>query len=91
MQFYVIQYAGERVPVVPQQGHDERPIPLISTDGRDWRIDETGALEVDGRRLAPAEVTMGRPGPQDDLLMQSLHEFDPEEYPPLSYPVPELI
>ncbi len=81
--FYVIYYHGERIPVIPNED-----LTFRSSDGRNWSIVD-GCICLDGEPLPPEEVTIGRPGPQDDLLMRSLHDFDDDDFPPLSYPVPE--
>lgn len=81
--FYVIEYNGERIPVIPNDD-----LTFRSCDGRNWSIQD-GKICLDGEPLSPEEVTIGRPGPQDDPLFRSLHDFDDEEFPPLSYPVPE--
>jgi hypothetical protein len=82
MNFYVINYNGERIPVVANEDMTFR-----STDGRNWSIRD-GRICLDGEPLSPDEVSIGRPGPQDDPVVQSIHEFDEEEFPPLSYPIP---
>ncbi len=81
--FYVINYDGERIPVVPNED-----LTFRSLDGRDWSIVD-GCICLNGVPLTPEEVTIGRPGPQDDLLMHSIYDFDEGEFPPLSYPIPE--
>lgn len=80
---YVIYYHGERIPVIANED-----LTFQSTDGRNWSIQD-GRICLGGEPLPPEEVAIGRPGPQDDLLMRSLHDFDDEEFPPLSYPIPE--
>lgn len=81
--FYVINYNGERIPVLANED-----LTFRSTDERNWSIRE-GCICLNGQPLSPDEVTIGRPGPQDDSLMRSLHDFDEEDFPPLSYPIPE--
>ena len=85
----VINYKGERIPVIPKPGHNSKTILLISSVGRNWRIDENGDIEMNGCHLTPEEVTMGYPGVQDDPVMQALYDFDSDgDFPPLSYPIP---
>lgn len=90
--FDVIEYKNERIPVIPEPGHEddcEGDLPLISCDGRQWSINEDGMLVVDGVTLTTDEVSVSPPGPQDDPLFQALTDFDElGDFPPLSYPIP---
>ncbi len=63
--FYVINYDGERIPVVPNED-----LTFRSLDGRDWSIVD-GCICLNGVPLTPEEVTIGRPGPQDDLKKEN--------------------
>lgn len=82
IEFYVINYNGERIPVIPNDD-----LTFRSTDGRNWSICEEG-LRLNGELLSDDEVSINHPGPQDYYWMRAIHEFDEEEFPPLSYPIP---
>jgi len=90
-EYVVITYQGERIPVIAAPGYEKPPMPLISTDGRQWKINEERVLEVNGQQLYFGGATISRPEPQDKSFFGSLvgfRELDPEIFPPLTYPIP---